>query len=189
MPWGYYSTVILFPICCCTSCSCKVLICYIYSWRFACTTIPCFVNRALFLKCINNWLRTNQLQLLFQYISWTKSWTAEELDYDYWKGENCFFSISFDLALDTTSYLLNGCWGFLLPHSWRSQPAKLTHFALLVRKLLVHGDFHFFFFLCSFDPIPGRGLHWRGFAVTHIVHTTSVVLLWTSDQPDAQSST
>jgi len=46
-----------------------------------------------------------------------------------------------------------------------------------------------FFLLWRFDPIPGYGLPFQGFAIT-LRHTTySVELRWTSDQPVAETST
>ena len=46
-----------------------------------------------------------------------------------------------------------------------------------------------YFFQWRFDPIPCHGLRLQCFAITHNDTPHSVGLLWTSDQPDAGTST
>jgi len=105
--WSYFLSVAV-PM------RCRVLIYHIYRWRFACITIPCFMNRAMFLKRITCFTLINY-SCSFSTLARLRA-GRQESDYDYWRDQNGFFFISFDLALDTSSYLLNGSWEFLSPH-------------------------------------------------------------------------
>jgi hypothetical protein len=62
------------------------------------------------------------------------------------------------------------------------------------RHIKTHSDsyinsHHHKFFLWCFEPIPCHCLQLRGFAITPIWHQPSVGILWTSNQPDAETST
>ena len=46
-----------------------------------------------------------------------------------------------------------------------------------------------FFFLWRFDTILGHGFPLRGFAITFLVTSYSIEILWTSDQADEDTST
>jgi hypothetical protein len=63
-------------------------------------------------------------------------------------------------------------------------PADLSHYSC--QQLISN-----FFFLMVRQPLGGQGrLSFRGFTITHILDTPhSVGLLWTRDQPDAETST